>query len=94
MHVSSGALIAYPLNVPYYAYQAVKSTDMALNNLVENIASTLQNMEIAVAAFLDIEEAFNNTLPDSLHEAAMSRGIEPVICKWIHAMLKSRLMLS
>ena len=46
-----------------------KSTDMALNNLVENITTSLQNREIAVAAFLDIEGAFNNTLPDSLHEA-------------------------
>ena len=94
VHVSSGALNAYPLNVHQYAYQAGKSTDMALNNLVKNIASTLQNREIAVAAFLDIEGAFNNTLPYSLHEASMSKGIEPVTCNWIKAMLKIKLMSS
>lgn len=93
-HVRGGALNVHTLNAHQYAYQAGKSTDMALNNLVGNIASTLQNREIAVAAFLDIEGAFNNTLPDSLHEAAMSRGIEPVVCNWIKAMLKSRLMSS
>jgi hypothetical protein len=93
-HVRSGALNMHPLNVHQYAYQAGKSTDMALNNLVENITTSLQNREIAVAAFLDIEGAFNNTLPDSLHVAAMSRGIEPVVCNWIKAMLGSRLMSS
>ena len=75
----------HTLNV-HHAHQAGKSTDMALNKLVENITTSLQTREIAVATFLDI--------PDSLHEAAMSRGIEPVVCNWIMAILGSRIMSS
>lgn len=86
------ALSRSPLSTHQYAYQAGKSTDLALNNLVASIGETLKKKEVAVAAFLDIEGAFNNALPKSLYESAAARGVNPLVCDWIKAMLGDRMI--
>jgi len=76
--------------VHQYAYQVGKLTHLALNNLVTSISNALKQKEVAVAALLDIEGAFNNALPRSLFKSTAARGVNPFICNWIKAMLSDR----
>ncbi|KAL1447777.1 hypothetical protein WDU94_005458 [Cyamophila willieti] len=72
------------------AYQAGKSCKSALHHLVIKIENTLQYKEAALAAFLDIERAFDDTPFNVINQATHSRGIEPTLCRWIAAMLRDR----
>jgi len=78
-HLRGNALLSNSLNADQYAYQAGKSTELELNNLVGKIEKTLESKGIAVGIFLDIEGAFNNALPSSLTAAAKSREAEPTV---------------
>ncbi|KAI5750827.1 hypothetical protein M8J77_001575 [Diaphorina citri] len=60
-----------------YAYQAGKSTDTALHKLVHTIENSLENKEIALGAFLEIEGAFDNTSFNSIIKAAKEKGLNP-----------------
>jgi len=49
-----------------HAYRKGRSTDTALHSLVASIERGFLNKEYSVAAFLDIEGAFNNSTPTVL----------------------------
>lgn len=89
-HIRDKILRHYPLSPHQYAYQVGKSTDLALNNLVGRIKQSLNQGEFALAAFLDIEGAFNNALPRSLYSSIERRGVHRIICNWIRNMLENR----
>ena len=88
--IRGGILIDNPLHPKQHAYQAGKSTDSALDWLVKTIEISLERKEIAVGIFLDIEGAFNNTTLESIEKSTSSRGLDPLICNWLTAMLKGR----
>jgi hypothetical protein len=67
-----------------------KSTETALHNVVTRIEYAIEQKDIALGAFLDIEGAFDRTSFDTIKQAAERHGIEPAICRWICAMLDSR----
>ena len=50
----------------------------------------LDQREIAMGAFLDIEGAFNNTRYDTMCDALVRHGIECTILRWIKATLEGR----
>ena len=54
-----------PLHPNQQAYQAGKSVETALYQLVVQVEKGLDQQEIALGVFLDIEGAFNNTSYDS-----------------------------
>jgi hypothetical protein len=60
-HFRGGALKIYPLHRNQHAYQIGKSTETALHNVVTRIENDIQDKEIALGAFLDIEGAFERT---------------------------------
>jgi hypothetical protein len=61
-----------------------------LHNVVTHAEYTIDHKDITLGAFLDIEGAFDRTSFDTIKHAAERHGIEPAICRWICAMLKSR----
>lgn len=65
-----------PLHTHQYVYQAGKSTELALNNLVIGLNESLDNRELAVVTFPDIEGTFNNALPAFLYETTINRQLE------------------
>jgi hypothetical protein len=58
--------------------------------VVTRIESATEHKEIALAAFLDIEGAFDRTSFKVIMQAAERHGIESTICRWICSMLESR----
>nr|XP_044249376.1 uncharacterized protein LOC123002812 [Drosophila takahashii] len=77
-----------------YAYRKGRSTDTALHSLVSCIERGFHNKEYSLAAFLDIEGAFNNVTPTAITGAMTELGIERPIVGLIHTILTSRVVYS
>ena len=77
-----------------YAYQAGKSVESALNELFVRVEKVLDQREIALGAFLDIQGAFNNTRYDTMCDALVKRGSEYIIIRRINVTLEGRVALA
>jgi hypothetical protein len=89
-HIRDGVLKECPLHWNQHAYQNGKSIKTAFHNAVICIVSATEYKKLALAAFLDLEEAFDRTSFDVITQAAERHGTEPTICRWIRSMLESR----
>jgi hypothetical protein len=87
-------LALVPLHSNQHAYQAGKSVETALHQLVVRVEKALDQQEIALGAFLDIEGAFNNTCYDTMCDALVTHGSEYTIVRWIRATLEGRMAVA
>jgi hypothetical protein len=62
--------------------------ETALHQLVVGVKKVLDQQEIALGVFFDIEGAFNNTSYDSMCTALFRHGVEHTIVRWIRATLE------
>lgn len=90
LHIRKEILPEQPLNKMQFAYQEGRSTIDALHFTVKRVENALENKEIALAAFLDVEGAFDNTGYESIRQAALNRGIPRETVKWVSFMLEHR----
>jgi hypothetical protein len=60
--------------------------------VVPRIENATEHKHIALGAFLDIEGTFHRTSFDTIKEAAERNGIEPAVCRWICAIVESRII--
>uniref|UniRef100_A0A1B6LSC1 Reverse transcriptase domain-containing protein n=1 Tax=Graphocephala atropunctata TaxID=36148 RepID=A0A1B6LSC1_9HEMI len=89
-HVRVNVLGNCPLHTNQHAYQQGKSCETALHNLVGIIEQAIACKEIALAVFLDIEGAFDNTSTGSIVSKLVSRNTEETIVRWVNNMLSDR----
>jgi hypothetical protein len=80
-----------PLHPIQHAYQAGKSVETALHQLVVPVQKALDQQETALGVFLDIRGAFNNTSYDSICAALAKHGDGCTITRWIRATLEGRM---
>ena len=88
------ALAIVLLHPNQHAYQAGKSLETALHQFVVRVEKALDQREIALAAFLDMEGAFNNTCYDTMCDALVRHGSEHTIVRWIRAPLEGRVAVA
>jgi len=88
------ALAIVPMHPNQHAYQAGKSVETALHQLVVWAEKVLDQQEIALGAFLDIEGAFNYTCYDTMCDALFRHGSEYTIMRWIKATLEGRVAVA
>jgi len=69
-HNRDGVLVERPLHQNQFAYRAGMSTETALFQVVHRLEKSLNQKEIALDAFLDIERAFDNTSFNAIITAA------------------------
>jgi hypothetical protein len=69
------SLAFIPLHSNQHAYQAEKSVEMGLHQLVFRGEKALDQQEPALDVFLDIEGAFNNTSYDSIYATLAKHGV-------------------
>lgn len=93
-YIRDDILRARPLSSRQYAYQPGKSTDSALDDLNRLISKSIEDKEIAMATFLDVEGAFNNVSFTSIIDALQRRGIPHLTGSWIKASLENRIVKS
>lgn len=90
LYIREEILVRFPLHANQHAYQAGKSTDSALHCLVSGVERSLEIGEIALACFMDIEGAFDNTGFEIIGQALRERGVAPVVVRWVDRMLRDR----
>ena len=84
-------LTLLPLHPNQHAYQVGKSVETALHQLVR-VDKSLDQQEIALGVFLDIEGACDKTYYDSMCSALTRHGVVQTIVRWIRATLEGRLV--
>lgn len=77
-----------------HAYVKGKSVDTALHELVSKIESSTQHGQYTLAAFLDIEGAFNNVKLSAIVDSLIKIGVEKPVYLWISQMLRTRVINS
>ena len=68
--------------------------DTALHEVVGYIEKNMESSGYTLAAFLDIEGAFNNVKLEAIHSALVDIGIPSLLTEWIDRMLESRIINS
>jgi len=87
-------LVLRPLHPNQHAYQAGKSVETALHQLMVRAEKALDQQEIALGVFLDTEGAFDNTSYDSMCTALTRHEADQTIVRWIRATLEGRLAMA
>lgn len=82
------------LSLSQHAYTKGKSVETALHEVVGAIEKSLRNKEYTLGTFIDIEGAFNNVTTEAVCDALVESGVDNYICRWIHKMLKGRVICS
>jgi ribonuclease HI len=80
------------LNPKQFAYQQGKGTETALHDITTNIEHSLKHRGVALAVFIDIEGAFDNTEYNVIEQAARNKAINDISINWIKAMLANRII--
>jgi hypothetical protein len=83
-------LVSKLLHPNQHAYQAGQSVEMALHQLMVQVEKALDQQEVVLGVFLDIEGAFNNTSYDSMYMALARHGVDHTIVRWVKATLEGR----
>jgi len=84
------ALALMSLHPNQHAYQAGKSEETSLNQLIVRVEKAFHQQETALDVFLDIERSFNNTCYDTVCDALVRHGSDYTIVRWIRATLEDR----
>lgn len=92
-HIRDGALIEKPLNAHQHAYQPGKSCETALHDLVLRVKKALYHKNIALAAFIDIQGAFDNASFNAIELATERHGIDDTTHRWLNNMLTLMVIL-
>ena len=64
----------------------------ALHHLVVHVEKALDQQDITLGVFLDMEGAFNNTCYDTICDALVRHGGDYTIVRWIRATLDVRVV--
>lgn len=89
-YIRNTCLKKMPLSSKQHAYQAGKSTDTVLLEVVSSIEEAISAKEIALGGFLDIEGAFDKATFESLLNGARRHGVNNTILSWIRRALSDR----
>lgn len=79
-----------PLHPQQHAYSKGRSTESALHSVVHKIESAITNKASTLAAFIDIEGAFDKTMHTSINHALQTLNVEPVLRSWITELVSQR----
>ena len=79
-----------PLHKNQHAYQSGKTVDTALHHVVHKIESNLEKIKLTLAAFVDLEGAFNKVTFEVVSAALRKFGVDRTLIRWIMAMLSNR----
>ena len=75
-------LVQHPLHKNQHAYQAGKSTETALHNVLSKVQYALEDKQYALACFLDLQGAFDNAQFEDIRRALSNRQVAPVLMDW------------
>lgn len=89
-YIRDVALVTSPIHSSQHAYCKGKSTETALACLIDKVEKAVEDKEIALCAFLDIEGAFDNSSVSLLVNGLISKNVDSTTTRWIKSMLSHR----
>ena len=89
-HIRNSTLEKYKMHPSQHAFTPGKGTDSALHSVVSHISKTLESSMSTLAAFIDIEGAFDKATFESIDSALIRCKVEPTLRAWIKNMLQQR----
>ena len=89
-YIRDNCLTISPLHARQHSYQKGKSTETALHEVVGRIEKAMSTNEVCLAAFLDVQGAFDNTTYETIANGARMHSIHEGITFWITSLLKQR----
>ena len=92
LHIRNVLITNNTYSKAQHAYQKGRSVETALHSVVGNIEYSLHHKMYTLAAFLDIEGAFNNVKTESIVSAMEQFELCPSVIKWIKHMLEKRVI--
>ncbi|CAH2228546.1 jg21137, partial [Pararge aegeria aegeria] len=84
-YIRDAFLIERPIHATQHAYCKGRSTETALLSLVDKVEKALEDKEIALSAFLDIEGAFDNTPIRTLVGGLVNKQADHTTIRWVEA---------
>lgn len=91
-YLRDGTLSRYKIHPHQHAYQARKSADSALHQLVGRIEKAIDGKQLALGGFVDLSNAFSNMKFSSIITACREHNIDSTTSAWIYRMLKDRVI--
>jgi hypothetical protein len=82
------ALALVPLHPNQHTYQAGKSMETALHQLIVRVGKALDQQETALGVFIDIEGSCNSTCYNTMCDALFRHGSDYTIVHWIRRTLE------
>jgi len=89
-YLRSETLVDFPLHSRQHAYQAGKSTESALHQLVERVERALVAKQYSLSVFFDIVGAFYHTSTTAVRKALEEKKVVRPVIEWIVAMIGQR----
>ncbi len=83
---------ATQLSSSQHAYCKGKSTETALHTIVRHLEDSIDQYHPTLAAFIDIEGAFNNVNSKAIIDSLRKKNVDRGLCCWIQHMLTSRIV--
>ncbi len=90
-HLEQTTFRRKPIHVKQHAFRKGHSTEVALSQVADRIEKAIYNNKIALAAFLDIEGAFDNLDTNAAVKAMKEHGIDKIIIGWYEHYLRNRM---
>ena len=91
-HIRTVCLPNSPIQRTQHAYMKGRSTITAVHKLTSTIEGTFEQKQFCLAAFLDVEGAFDNTSYSIIGEALRDHSVSPIIVEWVISMLRNRVL--
>ena len=89
-YLEESVRIDHKLTKNQFGFRRKKGTEAAIHKLTRRIEDAMQNGQVALGIFLDVEGAFDSIKFESIHKGLLKAKIPPTIINWIHAMLTDR----
>ena len=90
IYLRNQVLSTNPLQQNQFAYQKGKSTETALHALTYKLGKSMKEGTETLAAFFDIQGAFDNAPTHAITKALTAKLTKPHIVGWINHMLETR----
>ncbi|MDE3023336.1 MAG: hypothetical protein KGI54_16055 [Pseudomonadota bacterium] len=89
-HLEETILKTKGMHKDQHAFRKGRSTETALSDTVDYLESKVLQKGFAVGAFLDIEGAFDNLLPDGILQSLAQRDTPKTLLGWFGQYLRNR----
>lgn len=90
VNVRDIALVNHLIHHSQPAYRKGKSTETALTSLMDKVEKVIEDKEIALCVFPDIEGAFDNSSTSLLVNGLVHKNVDPTTITWVKSMLTCR----